>query len=152
MDSKNYIDMIDNITRLRKSFLIKKKRTKINKKGLCHVVVVNAAVVERYHREREREEWKDELTGWRLQSHSLPTGGFWLLQWFLLSLWSICSSGPHYFRVHKITFYLTMHDHQTSSTPSMEADVFKNQQQWFSLLACWYEGSENHRKLQILKP
>lgn len=54
MDSKNYIDMIDNITRLRKSFLIKKKRTKINKKGLCHVVVVNAAVVERYRRERER--------------------------------------------------------------------------------------------------
>lgn len=43
-DSKNYIDMIDNITRLRRTFLIKKKENKLKKKRLRHIVLVNVAV------------------------------------------------------------------------------------------------------------
>lgn len=56
--------------------------------------LIQLFVVERYHREMSKLEWKDELglTGWRPQSQhkdtaSLPTGGF------LLPLWSICSAG-----------------------------------------------------------
>lgn len=46
--------MIDNITRLRRSFLIIKKE-QINKKDYV-IVVVNVAVVESYHREMSKLE------------------------------------------------------------------------------------------------